>query len=169
MTMGTLGPFRVNAGTRSTGRWSSDGSAQAGRSQSPTAAGASPRKPRRVSPADAGVASLLMSRRRADRSMPSWIELRPTVRVVDVRLERLHGRRVRVELHALGGLLDAPVDHVAQRAELADLLLELRELVRVRVRRVRVAHGARHAGPGELRVHLLLRGLVAVEQQVPEP
>ena len=65
-------------------------------------------------------------------------------------------------------LLDAPVDHVPERRELVDLLLELRELVGVRVRREGVAHGAGHPGLGELRPQLLFRGGVAVEEQIAD-
>ena len=50
--------------------------------------------------------------------MPSRIELGAAVGPVDVGLERLHGGRVRIDLHALVRLLDAPVDHVPERREL---------------------------------------------------
>src|SRR3972149_1665602 len=74
----------------------------------------------------------------------------------------LPGVRGGIELLALVRLLDAPVDHVPQRRELVDLLLELGKLVGMVVDRKGVAHGARHAGPGKFGPHLLLGGGIAM-------
>src|SRR5438874_998127 len=180
---GTLAPLRVFSGRRSSGRCSrSSGESNAGspsrsrrsgepahapRMKSPAAVEVSPRNPRLERRARRVLWRAMAVPWR--RSVPARIELAAAIRPVDVSLERLHRGRVRIDLHALVRLLDAPVDHVAERCELADLLLELRELVRMVVRPERMAHRARHAGPGELDVQLLRRGIVPVEEQVADP
>src|SRR3989475_12904280 len=183
-TIGTLAPLRVLGGRLSEGKCSrSNGERSAGslpmsrpfrepahasRMKSPAAVEASPKKPRLEKPHARWSDWRAMTVPCSD-SVPARIEFGAPVRPVDVRLERLHRGRVRIDLHALVRLLDAPVDHVAERGELADLLLELGELVRVVVRPERVAHRARHAGPAELDVQLLGRGVVPVEEQVAHP
>src|SRR5438132_2960660 len=183
-TIGTLAPLRVLAGRLSEGKCSrSSGERSAGspprsrlsrdpahpsRMKSPAAVEASPKKPRLEKPHARRSDWRAMTVPCSD-SVPARIEFGAPGRPVDVRLERRQRARVRIDLYALVRLLDAPVDHVAQRGELADLLLELRELVRVVVRPERMAHRARHAGPGELDVQLLRRGIVPVEEQIADP
>src|SRR2546428_10862461 len=183
-TFGSWAPLRVLGGRLSEGKCSrSNGERSAGSPpmsrpfrepatasgmKTPAAVGASRKKPRLEKPHARWSDWRAMTVPCSD-SVPARIEFGAPVRPVDVRLERLHRGRVRIDLHALVRLLDAPVDHVAQRGELADLLLELRDLVRMVVRPERMAHRARHAGPGELDVQLLRRGIVSVEEQVADP
>src|SRR5437773_681459 len=96
------------------------------------------------------------------------IELGPSVRPVDVRLQRLHGVPVGIDLHSFVWLLDAPVDHVPERRELVDLLLELGELVGMVVRSEGMAHGAGHPGLGKGDTELLLGRSVPVEEQITD-
>src|SRR2546422_7916412 len=158
--IGTLAPFEVAAGARSSGggdRPGLEGAPPHARripgatTISPAAAPARPRKPRRDTAGDHATASnsLLAA---GDASVPTGIQSAALVRPDDIGLERLHGLGVGIDLHALVRLLDAPVDHVPERGELVHLLLELRELVRMIVRGERVAHGARHPCLRELNV-----------------
>src|SRR5205807_9201106 len=134
----------------------------------PTAAEARRTNPRLVTFDDrAAVASVI-----ADQdpgSVPARVEPRPAIGPIDVRLEGLHGVGVGVDPHPLLRLLDAPVDHVSKRPELLDLLLELRELIGMRVRRERVAHGARHARRRERDAHLLLGRCVPLDEKIAGP
>src|SRR5439155_17719465 len=166
-TIGTLCALRVFAGMRSNGRCSrSSGERSAGAPASSRLQEEPARAPLMQRPAtdEASPRTSRLERTRArkmgwraivGRSVPARIQARAAIRPVDVRLERLHRGRVRIELLALGGLLDPPVDHVAQRGELTDLLLELGELVRMRIGREGMAHGACRPGPAELHVQLL--------------
>src|SRR6266508_1493201 len=162
--IGTLAPFDVADGMPSTGRWSrscvSDSAPHtrriAGSASRPAAVEARPRKPRLDTAGRHGGASKSIIAA-SEASVPTGVELAALVRPDDVGLERLHGLRVVGELLAFVRLLDAPVDHVPERGELVHLLLELRELVRMGVRRERVAHGAGHPGLRQLSVQLLLR------------
>src|SRR3954463_4157887 len=139
---------------------SSAGDARAGSMNSPpTAAVAAPRKPLRE------ISDLV----RWLMSMRARLELGAPIRPVDVRLECLHRVGVRIESHAFVGLLDAPVDHVSQRRKLADLFLELGELVRVDVGRKGMAHGAGHPRSRQLHAHLRLGLGVSVEEQIADP
>src|SRR5688572_2815413 len=61
----------------------------------------------------------------------------------DVGLHRLQLRVVIVERLPPRRVLDAPVDHVAEQRDAAELNLELRIGFRVRIRGVRMAHVAR--------------------------
>ena len=72
----------------------------------------------------------------------------------DVGLQGLHRFRVGIDLLALVRLLDAPVDHVAQAANLPICTWNLGNL-RMGVGAQGVAHGAGHSGVGELHAHLL--------------
>ena len=70
------------------------------------------------------------------------------------------------DLFALVGLLDAPIDHVAQRRELGHLRLVLRERGGVGVGRHGMAHSACHSRIGQHDTHRLLGRCITVEQQV---
>src|SRR5437667_2132897 len=178
-TIGTLCALRVFAGMRSKGRCSrSTGERSAGSPPSkrlPDDAARAPPMQRPATEASPRTSRLERTRARkmgwraiVGRSVPARIQFGAAVRPVDVRLERLHRGRVRIQLLSLGGLLDAPVDHVAQGGELPDLLLKLRELVGVRIGREWMAHGACRPRPAEPHVQLLLRAVVSVEEQVPD-
>src|SRR6266545_710335 len=184
-TTGTLAPLPATTGSRSTGRWRrSKGGRRSGSSalrrragaapqarplapppQSPTVAATPPRKRRRDNASDRDGPGVLITE--AGDSMDSRREFGTPVGPVDVGLQRLHGVAIGVDLDALVRLLDAPINHVAERRELVDLLLELRELVGMRVRREWVAHGAGHPRLGQRYVHLLLGVPVSMEQEIP--
>src|SRR3989442_14521496 len=72
---------------------------------------------------------LPIHRRRGQASVSARVELRAFVRPDDVRLQRLHGVGIGIDLHSLVWLLDTPVDHVPERGALVHLLLELGALV----------------------------------------
>src|SRR6266508_5334410 len=185
-TTGTLAPLLATTGSRSTGRWRrSKGGRRSGSSalkrragaapqasplapppQSPTVAATPPRKRRRDSASDREGREVLIAE--ADDSIDPGREFGTPVGPVDVDLERLHGVALGIDLDALVRLLNAPIDHVPERRELVDLLLELRELVRMRVRREWVAHRAGHPRLGQRHVHPLLGGPVSVEQEIAD-
>src|SRR5262245_9532425 len=173
--MGTRAPVDGEAGTRSTGRWSASSadallpSARHGPGTIIIAAAIVPTKPRRDTEDDrSGSSSRSNATGSRIGSVAPRIELRSPRRPVLVGLQSLHGVRVGFQHHALVRLLDAPVVHVPQGGELAELLREFWKLVRMRVGGPWVAHRAGHPGLGQGDAHLPLGLGVAVKEQVAE-
>ncbi|CRI66610.1 hypothetical protein THIOKS12970016 [Thiocapsa sp. KS1] len=71
--------------------------------------------------------------------MPTGHQRHPPSLVKDVSLQRDHVRIIQCEHLPFEGIHDAPVDHLAEHGDLAELFLELRIGLRVGVRRIRVA------------------------------
>ncbi len=83
----------------------------------------------------------------------------------DVGLERLQARVVVVQRLAAHGVLDAPVDHVAQQRDAAELHLELGVRLGMRIGGVRMAHVARHADRAAERLRVV-EDVIALAHEV---
>src|SRR5690606_16893102 len=84
------------------------------------------------------------------RSVLARLERDAAAFLRDVREQRGHARIARREVLALERIADTPVDHLPHLRDAAELLLELRIRLGMRVRRVRMALRARDAVRAEL-------------------
>src|SRR3989441_6725238 len=108
----------------------------------PISAGAKTTRPRPARPIATGAAFRRAPSRARVLSVFPELERGPLALRDDVGLHRLQARVVVGERLAARGILDAPVDHVAQQGDAPELDLELGIRLRVRVGAIGVTHVA---------------------------